>query len=53
MMKKIFMALAMGIMMLGMGTSAHAIGVGVKAGSLGFGAELGLTSLITSPPVWR
>ncbi len=42
-MKKMFVALAMGLMMLGMGTSAHAIGVGVKAGTLGLGAELGLT----------
>ena len=42
-MRKIIPALAMGIMMLGMGTSAHAIGVGVKAGTLGLGAELGFT----------
>ncbi len=42
-MKRMFAALAMGLMMLGTGTSAHAIGVGVKAGTLGLGAELGLT----------
>lgn len=42
-MRKIIPALAMGIMMLGMGTSAHAIGVGVKAGTLGLGAEVGFT----------
>lgn len=40
-MKKILLALATGIMMLGMGSSAHAIGVGVKASTLGLGAELG------------
>lgn len=40
-MRNKLIALATGIMMLGMGTSAQAIGVGVKAGLLGFGAELG------------
>lgn len=42
-MKRVFTALAMGIVMLGMGTSAHAIGVGAKVGTLGLGAELGIT----------
>jgi hypothetical protein len=42
-MKKIILALATGLMMLGMGASAHAVGVGVKAGTLGLGAELGFT----------
>lgn len=42
-MKRMFLALATGLMMLGMGTSAHAVGVGVKAGTLGLGAELGFT----------
>ncbi len=42
-MKRMYMALAVGLMMLGMGSSAHAIGVGVKAGTLGLGAELGFT----------
>ncbi len=44
-MRKIIPALAMGIMMLGMGTSAHAIGVGAKVGTLGFGAELGYQAM--------
>ncbi len=42
-MRNKLIALATGIVMLGMGTSAHAIGVGAKIGTLGIGAELGLT----------
>ncbi len=42
-MRKILGYFVVSIMMLGMGSTAHAIGVGVKAGSLGLGAELGIT----------
>lgn len=42
-MKKNLIALATGIIMLALGSAAHAVGVGVKASTLGLGAELGVT----------